>query len=66
MPVILRGILNPVSLAVSYSLDTAGAPFGLPFEGMVFSDVWGSMVIDLVIGLFLLLISVRLFRRVEV
>ena len=66
MPVLLRGVLNPVSLAISYSRNLSGAPFGLPFEGMVFSDVWGSIVINLLIGLFLLLMSVRFFRRVEV
>lgn len=66
MPVILRGILNPVNLAISYSRNTEGAPFGLQFEGMVFSDVWGSIAINLLIGLSLLLMSVRFFRRVEV
>ncbi|MHA1288602.1 MAG: hypothetical protein ACTSPB_14450, partial [Candidatus Thorarchaeota archaeon] len=65
IPVLLRGVLNPVNLAISYSKDSPGASFGLPFEGMVFSDVWGSIVINLLIGLFLLLMSIRSFRRVE-
>jgi ABC-type transport system involved in multi-copper enzyme maturation permease subunit len=67
IPNVIRGALNPVNLVLSYFNDTPGAAvFGVPFRDPVVHDVWGAIIINLVIGIIMLLLSVRQFRRVEV
>jgi ABC-type transport system involved in multi-copper enzyme maturation permease subunit len=67
IPTLIRGILNPVSLSISYFSNTpGGAPFGSPFENITFNDIWVSILFDLLLGLVLFYVSIKFFRSVEV
>lgn len=64
LPLIVRGIANPLNLTISYFVG--GVLFGNSFEGLVFGDVIVSILGSLIIGVVTFLLSIKLFKEVEV
>ena len=64
IPVVLRGIPNPVILTLSFF---GGFPFGNQYNtDPVFNDVLISIIVNLLIGIITFLASLRYFRRAEI
>ncbi|MHA1638246.1 MAG: ABC transporter permease subunit [Candidatus Thorarchaeota archaeon] len=64
IPVVLRGIPNPVILTISYF---RGSPIGNQYDiTPVLNDVLVSIIGNLLIGIIIFLASIRYFKRVEI
>lgn len=63
LPVIFRGILNPVNLAINYFTGTN--MFGYVYKDAVFGDVLLSIIGTFLIGVVTFLLSIKFFDGVE-
>lgn len=63
LPVIVRGISNPLHLTMSFILGSTF--FGNSFVEPVFGDVLGSLLIHFILGVVAFLASIRIFKGIE-
>lgn len=64
IPVVLRGISNPVILTINYfSRYSIGNQYDI---APVFNDVLVSIIVNLLIGIVIFVASIRYFKRVEI
>ncbi|MGD2072355.1 MAG: ABC transporter permease subunit [Candidatus Thorarchaeota archaeon] len=63
LPTVLRGILNPVNLAMYFF--TGMNVYGYQFEEVVFLDILVSIIGTFLLGFITFLLSIRLFEGVE-